>query len=352
MSKTWLVLILLAAVPLAAQPVLTEEDLPDIGYEAEFNEDTSETIVVDVKTTGGPQEWDFSELGPGVPIMFDVLDPADTPIPDSFPEAEYVYHFTGLLQDTVNGEWWQYIKTTSSEVLMEGDHMYMDMFDGVELSHDYDPDIVHTTNPLEMGSTWNNHYRVIDTISPAPVVAFDRETWSWSEVDAWGAVITPSDTFEEVLRYVTYDTTIELVTFLVPLPPDTFEVISYTWVTAGNGPVALVESLDGETDPEFSQAESMRVLVEHNLTGAVEENPESASWIRVAGNSIEFNLEYSGWVVIDIYDVSGRNLETLMSASVGIGEHCCLLPELSSGVYFVSVKTPYEVLSTRFVTVR
>jgi hypothetical protein len=135
-----------AALPLAAQPVFTADDLPPIGYEAEFLSDTSEHIIVDVGTTGGPQRWDFSRKVEGETIPFEVLDPNTTPVGFLFPDAEFVYHLAGTLMDTLSGEIWQYYKTTSTEMLMVGDYIesYHPILDSIKITHNYEPDRINS----------------------------------------------------------------------------------------------------------------------------------------------------------------------------------------------------------------
>ncbi len=242
MRKILVLLIsVLAALPLVAQPVFTADNLPEIGYEAMFKADTSEEIIVDVGATGGPQTWDFSREVFGESTPFEVLYPEDTPAGVLFPDAEFTYHLAGTLIDTLSGEIWQYYKTTSTEMLMVGDYIesYHPILDSIKITHNYEPDRMNSVFPLQMGAQWQDFFHTVDSLDPTGVFIIETTSSSSSRVDAWGTAITPADSFA-ALRYVTYDTTDIIVRIMAV--PDTIlsRTINYTWVAADVGPVMLL----------------------------------------------------------------------------------------------------------------
>ena len=178
MRKILVLLIsVLAALPLVAQPVFTADNLPEIGYEAMFKADTSEEIIVDVGATGGPQTWDFFRAVEGTEVPFEVLDLEDTPAGDSFSTvADFVYHIDRLpINDTMSVESWQYLKVTPSELLMVGD--YNIVFESMALFHDYEPDRTNSSLPVQMGAQWQDSYYTADTLDETgPIV-----------LEMWGA---------------------------------------------------------------------------------------------------------------------------------------------------------------------
>jgi|GEM_PF-2685269 len=352
MRKILVLLIsVLAALPLVAQPVFTADNLPEIGYEAMFKADTSEEIIVDVGATGGPQTWDFSREVFGESTPFEVLDPEDTPAGVLFPDAEFTYHLAGTLIDTLSGEIWQYYKTTSTEMLMLGDYIesYHPILDSIKITHNYEPDRMNSVFPLQMGAQWQDFFHTVDSLDPTGVFTIETTSSSSSRVDAWGAVITPADSFDEALRYVTYDTTDIIVRIMAV--PDTIlsRTINYTWVAADVGPVMLITSLEDEINPEFDTASSYRVLTSYEAI-AERPEPELAPLLRIAGDQMLFNITQSGNVELNIYDAAGCRRDVLYRGALSAGEHSLPLPsDLPRGVYFIRINTSGGILSGKFV---
>lgn len=347
MRKACVLAFILAAVPLAAQPVFTADDLPDIGYEATLIQDTAEVIIVKVGGTGGHQTWDFSRDVTGLEVGFEVLDPDDTPAVDSFPGAGFVYHINGRLQDTISGETWQYYQTTSNEMLLIGEYLVSDTF---VICRDYDPDRLNSVFPFEMDAQWHDSFYTADTISPQLHIILEQWGKSSSRVDAWGTAIVPADTFE-VLRYITYDTTITLLTIFVPGDTDTVTTINYTWIAADAGTITRISSLEDEIDPQFNTAGTYVVLTENNLTPGIEETKKAASpEICIRYQKVFFNTCQAGVVELNLYDAGGRMAACLCHGTLPSGEHSLPLPaDLPRGVYFIRINTSGGTLSGKFV---
>lgn len=72
----------------------------------------------------------------------------------------------------------------------------------------------------------------------------------------------------------------------------------------------------------------------------------------VSGDGVFFTVPESGFVTVEIYDVCGRQLETLLHNQVSAGVHRIDLPELSNGVYFARLEFNTSSVSTRFVLIR
>lgn len=343
--------VILAALPLAAQPVFTEEDLPSIGYEATFADDTSDIILVDVGSTGGPQTWDFSRDVEGDTTPFEVLDPNATPVGFLFPDAEFVYHLAGTLMDTLSGEIWQYYKTTSTEMLMVGDYIesYHPIIDSIKITHNYEPDRINSIFPLQMGAQWQDFFHTVDSLDPNGVFIIETTSSSSSTVDAWGTVITPADSFV-ALRYVTYDTTLIIVKIMAV--PDTIlsRTINYNWVAADVGPVALITSLNDETNPEFNTASSYRVLKGDSVAVVESGFAKPSLDLEITGDNVYFSVPQTGEVRLDLYDATGRRMSALYHGTLSCGNHNMTLPyDLAQGVYFLRLRTSGASLVTKFI---
>lgn len=346
--KAGIVFALLAALTLSAQPVFSEEDLPKIGYQAEFVSDTSETIPVDVGTTGGPQTWDYSRTLTGIAQTFEVLDPASTEWGNLFPTAEYAYRISGVLSDTISGDMWQYLETTATQFLLLGDVYESDTF---LLTHDYEPDLIQTPLPMEMGASWNTSYHTLDSLDDMGFILLERFSHTWNLVDAWGTVIVPRGSFQ-ALRTITYDTTMLSLTFFgTPMGGDTSITIGYTWIAKDVGPVMYVTSRDEEVNPEFDTAGTYAPLFENNT--AVEEEITARPFIQAAGEEVVFQVQPASLVRVSLYDASGRRLtELYYGISAGEGERLTLPRDLSRGVYFVRLQTPFRSASLKIVSTK
>lgn len=350
MKKIAVLILVCAFIPLAAQPVFTEEDLMDPGYQATFLSDTARPIAVDVGNSGGTQNWDFTREFVGIENHLTVLFPAGTPKEDDFPEADLVQYTDKIpFSDTTSGEVWVYTQTTSDAVLHLGDYAEAEVFDTtVELFDDRIPDGTIIPLPLQMYEEWEDSFYRADTLIAD--LNMHTETWTIShyQVDAYGTVYVPAGTFE-ALRVVSYDTVIIHATIIVPQDPDTSETITYTWYAADVGTVARITSQDNETDPEFTEASEYMVLTDYY--GIAEDTqPVDVTTLNVAGDRILFTNASTGNVKVEIYDALGRRTTDLYSGNLPAGTHSLPIPErLTAGVYFLRVLTPVKTLSAKFV---
>ncbi len=69
---------------------------------------------------------------------------------------------------------------------------------------------------------------------------------------------------------------------------------------------------------------------------------------------ITFDLHSSGYVVLDVYDVSGRKVETLLDNSMNAGLHTVTLDgsSLTDGVYFYSIRTQGEIVTGKILMIQ
>jgi len=345
-----------AMLPLMAQPVYTADDFPEIGYMASFDAEKGD-ITVDVGTTGGPQSWDFTGVTATLEATFEVLDLEGTPAGDSFAGvADFCYHFDNIPvpgQDNSFVEYWQYLKMTASEVLQVGNYEILTDTLTLEAYHDFEPDRVNSTIPLQVGSTWIDESYVKDTLDENGLITLDRWESSVVEVDAWGTVTVPKGTFE-ALRFISYDTTIVKFNFIVPGEPDTVRTIRYWWVSADMGPIVILSSKEDETNPEFTSASIFLAMTENNLPDDAigEVNPIRNLKAEIDENRLLFSTPQPGYVRIEIFDALGRKEALLLDAYLSSGKHQALLPDdLSSGVHFISISGQGLLSRIKFIEI-
>ncbi|MBN2379521.1 T9SS type A sorting domain-containing protein [candidate division WOR-3 bacterium] len=360
-----LVIIPLSMIPLMAQPVFTADDVPEIGLKLTYTYDQSPLLAVNIGTTGGPQTWDFSREVSGAVDSMDIIEPSGTPAEDSFPDADrayyrqgyFVYKVSEIEYDTINYETYAYYKTTSTAVLYLGQYINYHSTEFPDECEDTDPDLISSAVPLQMDAQWQNSTSSVDTVEQEEFIyTLDQTGNSHTKVDAWGEMLLAQDTFE-VLRAITYDTTVLHVTGLnFPLDTTTtFTYITYTWRAAGLGQVALIRSEEGETNPDFALATSYVVLTEHSGGGTEVEDIASRSVVPdlgVRGGKVRFNLTMTGQVKLEVFDVGGRKTCGLFHGVLPEGEQVFDLPrDLNSGVYFIRLEHPSGTSAGKFVIV-
>ncbi|MBD3285519.1 hypothetical protein GF359_03710 [candidate division WOR-3 bacterium] len=345
----------LAILPLVAQPVYTADDLPEPGYEATFTADTTKDLIVDVGSTGGPQEWDYSRTLEGPEITFNVTSPAGTPAGDSFPDADICYYMDDMPNPSgemdADVESWQYFKIEEDGMYTDGEYrnVVSDTFDITQYK-DYDPDIINTPLPMQMGASWHTETYTMDTLDENGLITLEMWRYNSNEADAWGTISVPNDNYQ-TLRYITYDTVVTKFNFIVPGEPDTSTSINYTWVTANAGPVMMISSKDWEENPDFDTAGFYAALTANNLPGIEEEDIEKLpNNVRLSGSELLFTLTRPGYVSIEIFDAAGRKEVVILDGILPSGKHSMALPgALSEGVHFVRFMTPAFSKGLKFV---
>jgi hypothetical protein len=349
MKKIFVFLFFAGVATLSAQPSFTEADLPAVGYQAQFISDSSSGKIVDLGKTGGPKTWDFSKEVFGDTVVFEVLSPANTDWDTLFPKSEFVYHTSGPISDTISGDMWEYLRTTSAYVRLLGG---IAVYDTITLHGKCNPEQIYATLPLQMGSKWSDSIVLSDTFStdPAPLVLEIRR-FETNEVDAWGTVTVPLGSYSS-LRVRTYDTTyISLTLATIPFMADTSMTINYKWLAKDVGGVMTVGSYDGEQNPEFQEAATYIPLVKNNKSGAVLETPASTSGtLSVIGNKVLFETGIAGHVKIAVYDVLGRSMGTIYEGTPAAGKTVVTMPEgMTRGVYFVKMRTQKENMTVKAI---
>ena len=73
-----------------------------------------------------------------------------------------------------------------------------------------------------------------------------------------------------------------------------------------------------------------------------------------ASTEIEYTIPYSSSVILEIYDLQGRILNTLVDEKQSPGEHSVLFnaEQLSSGIYFCVLKTEFQTVTTKMILMK
>ncbi|MGD9486968.1 MAG: T9SS type A sorting domain-containing protein [Calditrichaceae bacterium] len=325
--------------------IVIDQSEYDITFGKSFNQyfvgSTDVPIPVNVGTTGGPQTWTFTlnDFPNGETYTTTIVNPSTTPFAQEFQSSDHAWF---SVFDTFSVYF--YLDLTSTELLGLG-------------SGTSDPDTTYIQKyipydkilqfPLSMGTTWNSNYA--DTFSSPDMFEIIDSTSSTSTVDAWGTINVPAGTFD-CLRIRTEDT--DFTFFIsdgVIVFSDTSRYISYFWITENEGLLADVSSTEGETNPNFTEADdvSMRVT---DPTSVTEPEPSIIHSYNLMQNypnpfnpatAIRFELSAAGTVSLKVYDLLGKEVRTLVNGWIASGAHEVLFDgsNLASGVYFYRLET-------------
>ena len=250
---------LLAAIllptALTAQITITSSDIVrPTGSWARWGTADDSLYAVDPGSTGGPQNWDFTSYDTPNTELEEVVELSTTPFVSDFPTANYCKRSSdeGSSEDD-----YQYMRIVST--LLEIVGMGIDTPD-TSFSFAYDPTL-QVPLPVSMGSSWSWGLTMVDTVMGIPIMDVESSHWS---VDAFGTVSAPGGTYA-ALRAVSYDTSL----YIVGEPPsqssDTTATISYHWLASDPLDIVEIESADGETNPNFTTAQMVRVTTGHGL---------------------------------------------------------------------------------------
>lgn len=174
-------------------------------------------------------------------------------------------------------------------------------------------------------------------------------------VDAWGTVTIPAGTYP-CLRARSDRTTIT-ETVIPGFPPQTFTetYIDYEWVAEDMFTLVSISSQAGETDPDFTDAESiMRLysLTDIDTETATLSTPQNTVLQQNVPNpfnpttTITYSIATPNDVHLAIYDVNGRLIKTLVNDWQSAGQYSINWngtnedgQAVNSGIYFYQMTT-------------
>lgn len=336
----------------SAQVTITSTDFFGlIGEHQLVNEETSETgITVDVGSAGANQTWDFTSVVlSGESFSRTFSDPADTPFAAEFPAANFA--FAASFSDTANVFQYLFVDTGGiselGDVVQFGDSTFIDFTTP--------PSVIDL--PIAMNSTWSDVERDTVSFPPAQLIITDSST---TTADAWGTITTAIGTID-VLRLRLDDISISnTVLSGVVVSSDTTRTICYEWISPSQFIIASVESLDDETDPNFTQAQFVS-LVGAITTGVEEDEIDreisilDAVYPNPTSSSVTVRFNASSDTDLAIFDLLGRRVRVLQTSSApglqtvtwdGKSESG---KQVAPGVYFIRIQDDDRVEARRLV---
>lgn len=332
---------------LFAQTDISSNDLLGaMGKVQNYEISVDNVIQVDVGSAGPNQTWDFRNVA-FQPLIgrVEFLDPAQTEFAGDFPNANLAQRINMANEQEVNII--NYYQIESQLFIHSGlagysaenpmDSSYVQVFD----------DTVAAL-PMMYQNTWTTVSA--DTFGLFPVTASITIDTTVHTLDAWGTVRLPMGDFQ-CLR-LRNDVKSETFTVFngVKFPLGSETTIDYVWIAKDNFQVAGVESMDGETNPNFSQASYFQRLTTMQ-TAVSDQNPDKQipSGFHLSQNypnpfnsatKITFSVPEAARVTIQVYDLTGRLIATLLDDVMPAGVHSQVFEssDLASGTYVYKMR--------------
>lgn len=293
-------------------------------------------------TAGGGQTFDFSGFAydAGALVSFPVLSSAAGTPGENDPEfggANYV-----TFQDYGGGYgFWSFVNVSEEGYDYIGS-IYL-VSDGEQVNKNTPPDRVYAL-PLTAGSMWDQSI-VVNTVS------FGTESslpiTEHNEVEAWGTLITPMGTAPCIrMRKTRVDQ--------VPAKRAT-TTDSYFFITNGNvsASISYNSAIEGPLLATYSRLGGIGTSTEEIPISDFDllqnyPNPFSGS------TTISFQLDHPAYAKLDVFDLMGREVKSLVDAQLGAGIHRADLDgsTLADGVYFYRLDVDGGALTRKLLVRR
>lgn len=322
----------MSAVCLTAQPTLTFPLTDELlSLTPTFNVSNG----VPEGPAGANQFWDFSNLGVNQSITGGFDLPQNTPFAADYPEADIV----GVIPDPAGTNYLYYdftsdgVYTLGLEIQGSGSQPYSDS------RQDLITPMSYLDTYTDMAVFTNNSGGFIT----------EGESDFVAEVDAYGTIVTPGGTFNNVLRIHTVENTQTSLDFGIGEPFVTNSVIeSFAWVVDGLPlPIFLTgtQSLEGVEVGNFSRFISdipLSITNFNNLKGVSLYPVPAVDFI-----TLDLGSNSTGQAVLRIYDVRGAmikeyNQEVAKETRFDISD-------LPSGFFSINIQTE-EGMATKHFT--
>lgn len=342
-----------------AQITVTADNiLGQIGSTYNMETDTTGSISINVGTAGSNQSWDFSTVPvQGIVSITSYINPSGTPFANDFPEANFVQH-SDYAEFGYTGKSYTYARVTPNLITTLGT--------GITVSNPDTQIVLTQTDSVPLSVTYGNSWgsNSSDTTDVGFGTYIITSTESMNTVDAWGTVTLSQGSYQCLRVREAYKSTTQSVLNGQVLFSETTEYISYYWISKNAYFLVNIESLDGETDPNFTTAASFSRLIPSNTSALPKTSddllPQAFTLEQNYPNpfnpttSIPYSLDRSEFVSIEVYDQNGQLVKTLVNEykSAGIYEVTWdgtnnLGTKVASGPYFYTLLVGNQKISTR-----
>ncbi|MFN2430514.1 MAG: T9SS type A sorting domain-containing protein [Cryomorphaceae bacterium] len=336
----------LTAAMLSAQPTIEFNDFGlENGTQVSLR---GASTIIPIGEGGENQTWDYSDLNPSGNITLDVhtaVSPDGQPAADSYPTATHVFE-----PFNVNNTDAEYKRFSDDKLEMLGIHYNPNQTSTPKLI-DYTDPRTELEFPLTYGATFSDTYANEQGNS---IEDYHETAEFTATVDAWGTMILPSGTFEDVLR-VRYDVVGDFTTFGSSSEEiDPFTETIYAYYTAGiPSPLIRIAIRDYETYSTFS-----RKYYDGNVLSTDNAEDVKSTLLYPSPVSdilrVELGLHQSTDVHLDVFDITGKRVLSQNKGILPAGKNSFTIPvsTLADGVYLTVIQTASGNVTQKFVVQR
>ncbi|MEM6629346.1 MAG: T9SS type A sorting domain-containing protein [Bacteroidota bacterium] len=375
-----------------SQITLTHEDLLNmIGSSFTQVEERNDNIAVSPGEPGVNQVWDFRSISivDSVLITNEFLNPEETLYKDQYPEANIVQRISSPTDPGIVLS--SFYQITPSEFVELGSVGTISMpFDSTIFSFEQD---TVAFLPLTYQSSFTTVLN--DTVALGGIFqTLSSDTTNYL-VDGWGTLRLPSGDYECLrLRQDVVSVSSEVVNGVV-ISMDVQTYIQYDWIGKNNYFLAMVQSQDGETNPNFTNALGFGYLLSQEgispvdtsqtdttgienpvdttmmdtsvvdtsgidtMTTSIQQTLELATDVQVYPNPVDESLTLSLFlpetqsVQVSIWDIQGRKMSKLSAYVLAAGSHSLKIPPefipQQPGLFFLKLQVGPQATFIRLI---
>jgi hypothetical protein len=332
MKNSLTILFILLTVMVAAQPEITQSNMPQLGDHVVIAICSNS---LDPGEPGAGQTWDMSSLIESEEQFFDYVLPSEGILADSFPNANLCA--VSWLND------YSYYNVSSDALTVEGHVVTIDPSDTSVMVYNNTEQIL--TLPYTYNSTFSDNFE--GTLS---VTGFSGLTFDGSldfEADGYGTLILPGETYQNVVRYHFYR---EQVNYLNGFPALTQTKEQWAWVSSDYRFWLLLmeENFDGfatntliwyDKNPYPSSTGYSSNLSVANL---IFPNPLKA------GQNLKINWDRNEAAEVSVCHLDGR-LAYYEKMNLVNGSNNSRCAELRPGTYVLKINTAQSIVTQKIM---
>ncbi|MFH1198159.1 MAG: T9SS type A sorting domain-containing protein [bacterium] len=300
----------------------------------------------DLGNPGGPNYWDFSELGTTITYDQTILDPVQTKYGGQFPEAEYAFYEKVTALEGVSELWWYEGFPNNTVATFGFISETATTLGTIKAKEVCIPPEVMGVFPLSLGTQWSftgqRTYTLYAGIFPVETVSDVVVDY---KVDAYGTMKLPGGKTVEVLRLFED----RQITVHIPSGEDEYtREILFNYFSKEGDEVSL--SLLS-TEPVYSGVVTVEAAL-WNLGGTTTDVDLSESIPQEfhleqnypnpfnPATTIQFSIPDASFVELKVYNILGAEVATIISEYRNAGNYSEVFnaENLPSGNYIVSLK--------------
>jgi hypothetical protein len=309
--------ILLLSLPLFAQPVFSESNLPSLGGIYRYVQ--ADTTGVTAGPAGANVVWDFSSWNLiNDTNTFYILPPAATPFGTTFGASDYAER---------TADEYKYFSHDASGLFLDG--VSLPTIGAVK----FDSAVTLATFPFAFGDSVTD--RVTAQFTYLIFTAYRRGT-ATSVADGYGTLILPNGTYTDVLRVRTIEMSTDSVSAALKNQSNS---VSFSWY-APDWDYPVLTMLTFESSGFISASSRVVQFLSTTSTGLEEDMgvgfrvyPNPASGLL----RVEFEAGLASEAVLSVFDLAGKELRREQLPAMA-GKTVIGLEGLSPGVYLIRLE--------------